>query len=150
MVNVEITVTIDRPVEEAYAYLGDLRNLTEWNSVVDEVVGAEHPMRVGSKHQLKLRLLGRRIEAAQEVTELEPNRRVVIKTGAPLSVTDTFTFEALGENRSRLTYLTVGETKGFFKLADPIVARVVKKQMTAQLETLKELLEARASASGGR
>jgi uncharacterized membrane protein len=150
MVNVEITVTIDRPVEEAYAYLGDLRNLTEWNSVVDEVVGAEHPMRVGSKHQLKLRLLGRRIEADQEVTELEPNRRVVIKTGAPLSVTDTWTFEDLGANQTRVTYATVGETKGFFKLADPIVARVVKKQMTAQLETLKELLEARAAASEGR
>lgn len=146
MVSVEIPVNIDRPVEEVYAYLSDVERIPEWNSMVDEVVPSDHPLRVGSTAQIKMRLLGRHIEATLEVMELEPNRRVVVKTGAPISVTDTYTFEALGENGSRLTYNTVGDTKGFFKLADPIVARVVKKQLTAQLETFKELLEARAAA----
>jgi len=150
MVNVEIPVNIDRPVEEVFAYLSDVARIPEWNHMVDEVVPSESPLRVGSTTRLKMRLLGRRIEATQEVTELEINRRVVIKTGAPISVTDTWTFESLGENRSRLTYGSVGETKGFFKLADPIVGRIVKKQLTAQLETFKELLEARAAASAGR
>jgi uncharacterized protein YndB with AHSA1/START domain len=150
MVNVEISVNIDRPVEEVFAYLSDVERIPEWNSMVDEVVPSERPLRVGSTAHLKMRLLGRRIEATLEVVELEPNRRVVVMTGAPISVTDTWTFEALGENRSRLIYNTVGDTKGFFKLADPIVARVVKKQLTAQLETLKELLEARAAAPTGR
>jgi len=150
MVTVEIVVNIDRPVEEVFEYLCDVEKEPEWNSMVDEVTCSDHPLRIGSTAHLKMRLLGRRIEATLDVTELEPNRRVVVKTGAPISVTDTWTFEALGENRSRLTYLTVGETKGFFKLADPIVSRVVKKQMTAQLETFKELLEARASAPAGR
>ena len=150
MVNVEIPVTIDRPVEEVFAYLSDVTKIPEWNSLVDEAIGSEPPMRVGSTTQLKIRLLGRRIEADQVVTELEPNRRAVIKTGGPVSVTDTWTFEALGANQTRVTYATVGDTKGFFKLADPIFARVFKKQMTAQLETLKELLEARATAPAGR
>jgi uncharacterized protein YndB with AHSA1/START domain len=150
MVSFEIIVDIDRPVEEVFAYLSDVAREPEWNSMVDEVVPSETPLRVGSTARLKMRLLGRRIEATLKVTELEPNRRVVVKTGAPISVTDTWTFEALGQNRSRLTYASVGETKGFFKLADPIVGRVVKKQLTAQLETFKELLEARASASAGR
>jgi uncharacterized protein YndB with AHSA1/START domain len=150
MVSFEIIVDIDRPVEEVFAYLSDVAREPEWNSMVDEVVPSETPLRVGSTARLKMRLLGRRIEATLEVTELEPNRRVVVKTGAPISVTDTWTFEALGQNRSRLTYASVGETKGFFKLADPIVGRVVKKQLTAQLETFKELLEARASAPAGR
>ena len=150
MVNVEIPVNIDRPVEEVFAYLSDVARIPEWNHMVDEVVPSESPLRVGSTTRLKMRLLGRRIEATQEVTELEINRRVVIKTGAPISVTDTWTFESLGENRSRLTYGSVGETKGFFKLADPIVGRIVKKQLTAQLEPFKELLEARAAAPAGR
>ena len=150
MVNVEISVTFDRPVEEVFAYMCEVERIPEWNSMVDEVIPSERPLRVGSTAHLKMRLLGRRIEATLEVTELEPNRRVVVKTGAPISVTDTWTFEALGASRSRLTYGSVGETKGFFKLADPIVGRVVKKQLTAQLETLKELLEASATASAGR
>jgi uncharacterized membrane protein len=145
MISVEIPVDIDRPVEEVYAYLSDVARIPEWNSMVDEVVPSDTPLRVGSTAHIKMRLLGRRIEATLEIIELEPNRRVVVKTGAPISVTDTYTFEALGVGRSRLTYLTVGETKGFFKLADPIVGRVVKKQLTAQLETFKELLEARAA-----
>ena len=150
MVNVEISVTFDRPVEEVFAYMCEVERFPEWNSMVDAVIPSERPLRVGSTAHLKMRLLGRHIEATLEVTELEPNRRVVVKTGAPISVTDTWTFEALGASRSRLTYGSVGETKGFFKLADPIVGRIVKKQLTAQLETLKELLEASASAPAGR
>jgi uncharacterized protein YndB with AHSA1/START domain len=149
MVNVEIVVNIDRPVEEVFAYMCEVERFPEWNSMVDEVIPSERPLRVGSTAHLKMRLLGRRIEATLEVTELEPNRRVVVKTGAPISVTDTWAFEALGASRSRLTYGSVGETKGFFKLADPIVGRIVKKQLTAQLETLKELLEARAAEPAG-
>lgn len=150
MVNVEITVNIDRPVEEVFAYLSDVERIPEWNSMVDRVVPSERPLRTGSTAGLTMRLLGRRIVATLEVVALEPNHRVVVRTGEPISVTDTWTFEAVGENRSRLTYASVGETKGFFKLADPIVGRVVKKQLTAQMETLKELLEARAAAPAGR
>src|ERR1700674_5884503 len=119
MVNVEIPVNIDRPVEEVFAYLSDVARIPEWNSMVDEVVPSDTPLQVGSTAHIKMRLLGRRIEATMEVMELESNRRVVVKTGAPISVTDTYTFEALGENRSRLIYLSGGETKGFFQLADP-------------------------------
>jgi uncharacterized protein YndB with AHSA1/START domain len=146
MVSVEIPVNIDRPVEEVYAYLSDVARIPEWNSMVDEVVPSDTPLRVGSTAHIKMRLIGRRIEATLEILELEPNRRIVVRTGEPISVTDTYSFEALGEGRSRLTYSSVGETKGFFKLADPIVGRIVKKQLTAQLETMKELLEARAAA----
>src|SRR6202140_5621748 len=132
MVNVEIPVNIDRPVEEVFAYLSDVARIPEWNHMVDEVVPSESRLRVGSTAPLKMRLRGRRIEATQEVTELEINRRVVIKTGAPISVTDTWTFESLGENRSRLTYGSVGETKGFFKPAGPIVGRAVEKKLAGQ------------------
>ena len=145
MVGFEISVDIERPVEEVFARMTDLARMPEWNHMVDEVVPSETPLRVGSTARVKMRLLGRRIEATYEVIQLEPNRRFVGRTGAPISVTDTWAFEALDEHRTRLTYGSVGETKGFFKLADPIVARIAKKQLTAQLETLKELLEAGAA-----
>jgi uncharacterized protein YndB with AHSA1/START domain len=150
MVSFEIVVDIDRPVEEVFAYMTDLARMPEWNSMIDEVVPSETPMRAGSTARVKMRLIGRHIEATYELVELEPNRRFVGRTGAPLAVTDTWAFEALDKGRSRLTYGSVGETKGFFKLADPIVARIAKKQLTAQLETLKELLEARAAEPAKR
>jgi uncharacterized protein YndB with AHSA1/START domain len=144
MASFEIAVEIDRPVEEVFQYFTDVARMPEWNGMVEKLTPSEHPIRVGSTAQLVVRLLGRRIEATQEILEYELNRRVVVRTPAPIAVTDTFVFEPLGAGRTRLSYSTVGEVSGFFKLADPIVARVAKKQFTAQLETLKELLEAGA------
>jgi hypothetical protein len=36
-----------------------------------------------------------------------------------------------------------GEPAGFFKLADPLIERTLERQIRADLETLKDLLEAR-------
>jgi uncharacterized protein YndB with AHSA1/START domain len=144
MASFEIPVEIDRPVEEVFQYFTDVARIPEWNSMVLEVTPSAHPIHVGSTAKIRMRLLGRSIEATQEVLEYEPNRKVVVRTPAPIAVTDTWLFEPMGAGRTRLTFHSVGEVSGFFKLADPIVARVAKKQLTAQLETLKELLEAGA------
>ena len=142
MASFEISVEIDRPVEEVFGYFTDVARIPEWNSMVLEATPSSHPIHVGSTVKIRMRLLGRNIEATQEVLEYQPNRRVVVRTPTPIAVTDTMAFEPLGAGRMRLTYASTGEASGFFKLADSIVARVAKKQLTAQLETLKELLEA--------
>ncbi len=36
-----------------------------------------------------------------------------------------------------------GDTKGFFKVADAVVLRAAKRQLRADLDTLKEMMEAR-------
>ena len=144
MASFEIVVEIDRPVEEVFAYFTDVACIPEWNSIVLEVTPSARPIHVGATVKIRMRLLGRTIEATQEVLEYESNKKVVVRTPAPLAVTDTWMFEPLGAGRTRLTFGSVGTVSGFFKLADPIVVRVAKKQLTAQLETLKELLEAGA------
>jgi hypothetical protein len=42
-----------------------------------------------------------------------------------------------------LTRAVEGEPGGFFKLADPLIERALKRQVRNDLETLKDLLEAR-------
>jgi uncharacterized protein YndB with AHSA1/START domain len=144
MASFEIPVEIDRPVDEVFQYFTDVARIPEWNSLVLEMTPSARPIKVGTTTKIRLRLLGRTVEATQEVLEYELNRKVVMRTPAPLAVTDTWLFEPLGSGRTRLTYTSVGTANGFFKLADPIVTRVAKKQLSAQLETLKELLEAGA------
>ncbi len=39
-----------------------------------------------------------------------------------------------------------GEPGGFFKVGEPLLVRIAKKQIQAQLDTVKELLEARTPA----
>ena len=43
---------------------------------------------------------------------------------------------------TRLTTTVRGESKGFFKVAEPIIVRVTKKQFETAAETLKAMLEA--------
>jgi hypothetical protein len=90
-------------------------------------------------------MLGRKIEGTYEVVELEPNKRVVNKSDEPFPWKAIITFQS--ENGgTRLVSAAEGELGGFFKLSEPIFARIMKKQLQAQYETAKELLEAQVLA----
>ena len=63
--------------------------------------------------------------------------------GGPIPDQDwTYTFEEVLVG-TRLTRAVEGEPGGFFKLADPLIERALKRQVRTDLETLKDLLEAR-------
>lgn len=47
---------------------------------------------------------------------------------------------------TRLTFVGEGEPGGFFKLAEAIVARTAERQFKSDFETLKDVLEVRATA----
>jgi len=58
-----------------------------------------------------------------------------------------FTLEETGRG-TRVMLVSEGETGGLLKLADPVVARTLKKQFAADLETLKTLLENQPAIAG--
>ena len=51
---------------------------------------------------------------------------------------------APAENGTRLTLVVEGEPGGFFKLAEPLVVSMAKRSYEADLNNLKEMLEAQA------
>ncbi len=54
MAVIENTVKIDRPIEEVFEYLGDLRNELEWNPKVRSMAKlSDGPLGVGTKFQAK-------------------------------------------------------------------------------------------------
>lgn len=145
MVRVDISTEVKRPVAEVFAYVTDPANTPEWNSLVEKQSASETPIRVGTKIMTQAKFLGRRIEAPAEVTEFAHDKKFVAKGDKPFPVTITNLFEATAGG-TKLTVIGEFEPGGFFKLGEPILARITKKQFEAQLETLKELLEARAPA----
>jgi len=54
-------------------------------------------------------------------------------------------FEAAGKS-TRVKQVFEGEPGCFFKVGEPLLVRIAKKQIQAQLDTVKELLEARTPA----
>lgn len=141
MVRVETSVQINRPVAEVFNYMADPTKWPEWNSIVEESRPSETPLRVGTKIQQRGKFLGRKIESTFEVLEYEPNKRLVTKTDSPFLTKITSTFESEGGG-TRVVTVIEGEPGGFFKLGEPILVRIAKKQFQAQLDTAKELLEA--------
>ncbi len=144
MLKVEHSVNIDRPVEEVWAYIKDPRNDTEWQSMIVEAVKvSEGPMGVGTVEHITAKVLGRRFDTTFEVTEYEPNKRSRIKsTSGPLAYTGTYEVER-ADGGTRFMWATEGDPGGFFKVAEPLVVRVISRQVQADLATLKDLLETR-------
>ena len=146
MARVEASVVINRPVEEVFAFATNPENDPQWQtSMLESEQTSEGPMGVGATVRGVAQFLGQRIEWTSEVTEYEPNRKIVHKVTppAPISLEQSETFEPV-EGGTRVTIVGEGETGGFFRLAEPIVIRMYERQIEANLGNLKDILEAQA------
>ncbi len=91
------------------------------------------------------KFLGRRMESEVEVTAYEPDRRFALKVvSGPVPFTYEQTLEP-SDGGTAVKVLLEGEPGGFFKLAEPLVERAVRRQVQADFEQLKDILEARSS-----
>jgi uncharacterized membrane protein len=152
VIRVEESVEINRPVEEVFSYASNSENFPERVATVIEArqdaPGGGGPLREGERFTAMQQALGRRFEAPFEVIDYEPNQRYAHRSteGHPVPVTMTFTYEPVSSEETRFTSRIEGEPGGFFGLVGPVFARALKRQMRTNLETLKDLLEARGQS----
>lgn len=145
MVKFEISVHINRPVADVFKYMADLTKVPEWNAIVEEAKPSETPIKVGTKVETRARFLGRKIESTSEITQFELNKRFTQKSEKPFPLSIATAVEAEGGG-TKLVATFEGEPGGFFRIGEPVLARIAKKQFQTQLETAKELLEAQVPA----
>lgn len=145
MVKIETSVVINRPIEKVFAFVTDIETHLQWQSGIQEAKAiSESPVGVGSQYTYVMQLLGRQVETTGEVTEYEPPSKHGWKaTSGPFPLKGGFIFEAV-EGGTEVTSITEAEADGFFKLAEPLVVRMVQRQMQTSLDNLKDLLEAEA------
>ncbi len=144
MTKVEHTLTIDRPVREVWDYLMDARNDPIWMAHVVEVGrGSDQPVEPGLEIDETVKFLGKRLPLTLKVTEHEPERRSSIElTGSPVPGRGSYELEPVdGGTRLRATLET--DAHGFFKLAEPVFARMARREWATCCEPLKDLLETR-------
>ena len=102
---------------------------------------------VGSTAVLSGHFLGRRFETTWETTDYKLNEKLDNKTiSGPFYLEISATYEP-GGGGTKVISRYRGESRGFFKLAEPLVFRITKKQFEASAETMKELLEAEAETA---
>ena len=143
MITVELSIEIRRPVEEVFTFVSDPRQTPQWQGAIQGAhVTPEGPPTVGTKATLVASFLGVKLEPTFEITALEPNKSLSMKgSSGPLSVETTWRFEAVGEGTRLINTLRV-EPGGLFKVAGPLLASQLKKQVKGDAQRLKELLEA--------
>jgi uncharacterized protein YndB with AHSA1/START domain len=141
MIKNEVTIHINRPVEQVFTFLADTKNLRSWQSdLVENEQLTEEPLRVGSRFREVRRTGSRNSEIQAEMTVFEPNKRFATKTLTKPQVTVSNTFEE--ENGgTRITYKFVMITSGFMRLLEPLIAGSMKKDTDSDFEKLKHLLE---------
>jgi uncharacterized protein YndB with AHSA1/START domain len=138
----EGSITINRPVEEVFAYVTDIGNLAKWNEVAGQgEQTSQGPVGVGTTYRGVADFMGREMEWTSEVTEYEPNRKVAQKMNlGPTVMAMSWLVEPV-EGGTKFTIRSEGEMGGLAKLVGPLLDRTMKKQMEGNLAKLKALLE---------
>jgi uncharacterized protein YndB with AHSA1/START domain len=144
VINIEHETVIERPPEEVFAYVTDVAKVPEWqDGVVDARQETAGPVALGTRFVEVRNFLGRRLESTVEVTDFEPDRVFTLATSSgPVPFTIEQRFEP-SNGGTRVVVHGHGEPGGFFRVAEPLVARQVKRLLEHNFGTLKDLLESR-------
>ena len=141
MIQHEVTIHLNRPVEQVFSFLMDTGKLSTWQSNLIKMEQlTEGPLRAGSRFR-EVRRLGRReTEIQAEITAFEPNKRFETKTLTKPQVTVSYSLEAEAGG-TRLKHKFVMLTGGLMRIMEPLIASSIKKDTETDFETLKHILE---------
>jgi uncharacterized protein YndB with AHSA1/START domain len=141
--SIEHTITIARPVEEVWDYLMDSRNDAIWiTNVVEVGRGGDVPPVPGVEIEETYKFLGVRVPVVLTVTDHEPPVRSAVDVSGPVAGRGSYRLEPAGSG-TQFTLTMETDAHGFFKLAEPVFARMARRDVETSCEHLKDLLEAR-------
>ncbi|MGY1624312.1 SRPBCC family protein [Geodermatophilus sp. SYSU D00965] len=142
-VDVVTETVVRRPCAEVAAYAGDPTNAPEWYANIASVEWrTPPPVAVGSRMDFVATFLGRRLAYTYEVVELEPGRRLVMRTAqGPFPMETTYTWEPLDDGSTRMTLRNRGRPSGFSRVVRPIMATAMRRANRQDLNRLREHLE---------
>jgi uncharacterized protein YndB with AHSA1/START domain len=151
-VDVQVETTIARPVADVAAFAGDPSNAPRWYANIRSVEWkTEPPVRQGSRMTFTARFLGRTLVYTYEIAELQPGRRLVMRTEqGPFPMETTYTWEPVGGGATRMTLRNRGEPAGFAKVTKPLMVAAMRRATTKDLARLKRILESTPNSPNPR
>jgi Polyketide cyclase / dehydrase and lipid transport len=134
-------VTIRRPRAEVAAYMFDPKNDAAWTTGVIECRPlTEGRLRAGARVERVVKFLGRRFAYQYEVTAAGADTFVELRVERPFPMQIRYQLDdapdgTLASIRAR------GEPGGFFRVAAPLMRRMVHRNIKRDLALLKQRLE---------
>ena len=105
--------------------------------------GTPPPVAVGSLMDFEARFLGRRLAYTYEVVDLDPGRRLTMRTAdGPFPMETTYTWEPVAGG-TLMKLRNRGAPSGFARVAAPMMAKAMRGAMTKDLARLAQRLTER-------
>ena len=107
MITLTETIEVPRPVESCFRYVADFRTTVEWDATATEASKrTPGPISEGTRFSVRCRTGLGHLNLAYEITEFTPWQCLTLEgRGRWFTVKDTITFEALGDNLTRIHYV---------------------------------------------
>ena len=147
MITVKINIEINHPAQETFAFISNFENNPIWQKGMRECkIITPGDLQMGTQYEQKARFLGKDIISKFEVIEYTPGQRVKA-TSIEGSFPITFTRIVEGDDQiSRVRAIIEGDSRGFFKIAEPLMRWVVNRTIHKDYRLLKKTLEKRHKA----
>lgn len=141
MISIESSTIIQRPVETVFAFVSDARNDPQWHTdVLEATRTSEGPLGSGSTFCWIINFMGRK-EMVVQITRYQPSHQVILQaTSGPMLPTLTYTFTP-ADGGTRFTRHVDIQPAGLFRLMQPMMRSMIRKQNPNFLMNLKHALE---------
>ena len=142
MISINESTVIARSSEEVFAFVSDQTNAVRWQSgIVDIRRLTNGPPAVGTRHAFTRTLMGKRMTGENEYVEFEPGKRVAFRTTSGPGLLASYSVEPTPAG-TRLTATLDLDVSGIMSVAEPLVARALKRDVKANLARLQAILDA--------
>ena len=140
-IDVTAEVLIRRPRAEVAAFMFDPRNDAIWTTgVVESRPLDEGRLRTGSRVDRISKFMGRQFGYRYEVIDASEDGFVEMRVDEPFPMRIRYELTD-ADGATRASIRARGDATGFFRMAAPVMARMVKKNIGKDLELLKAHLE---------
>jgi uncharacterized protein YndB with AHSA1/START domain len=141
--HITLSITIDRPVDEVFAFVSDARNVVEWlPGSPERRKVTDGPIGVGTRFEATDHIAGRAFEHTQEIIDFEQDRRVTTRISAPWNGDYGIRVEPTDEGTLLMVDVT-GRPTGVFGLFRLLPEALNRRQFKRDYARLKVLLEQR-------
>jgi uncharacterized protein YndB with AHSA1/START domain len=144
MITTNVSVQIDRPVGEVFAFVADPANFPLWAGalVKESRQTSPGPVGAGTTFTQMNVLMGRRFVSRMRIVTYEPPHRYEYATTAgPIRFAGHYTF-APANGGTRFTSLDESEPPGLLRYLQPLLQPLAQRQIARNLSRLKAVLEA--------
>lgn len=144
MIRTEETIVIERPIEDVFWYLADLRNDMAWRSELRDIRQKSVSSRGrGAKYEQRLAWAGMEADTEVEIVEFRPSTRITYEgTSGTLHARGDYELDTQAAG-TRLHVISEIELGGDLATAEDEIGEAVRRQGEEDLRHLKDILESR-------